>query len=295
MRHILLSLATILLVSCGTKSTTATAYTADSVDVFYLVSTNIPMLRDADGQPVYRGVDSAAYEQEMNFVRANYCEGFNFVAPYYTQLTFEGLYLPAAQRDSLAALTVADVCEKFDEFVNNRPASRPFVLLGFSQGAIAVQHILRHMTDEQYSSMLAAYCLGYRLSDADGPCEHIVPATDATSPGVTVAFNSALSPDGLWSLVAGDATATINPVSWTTDTTAAPYVYQGDTLLIHIDPTTRLLVLDTHHPELYREWAMRHQNDNSGIPADCAHLCDLLLYGPTIRQNILDRLSHYQP
>lgn len=262
------------------------------VDVFYLVSTSIGSLRTEDGQAVYRGVDSTAYRREMDFVQQNYCDGFNFVAPYYCQLTFEALYLPEAKRDSLAELTIADVCERFDDFMRHRPADRPFVLMGFSQGAIAVQHILRHMTDEQYSHLLAAYCMGYRLSAADAPSPHIVPATDATSSGVTIAYNSALSPQGLWNLVAGDATWTINPISWSTDTTAVPFVYQADTLSVHIDSATKLLILDVKAPAPYRQWALSHDFEQYGIPADCTHLHDLLMYGPVIHQNILTRLQH---
>jgi hypothetical protein len=56
-----------------------------------------------------------------------------------------------------------------------------------------VLDLLKHMTDEQYNRMVAAYAIGYRITEEDCKNKHICPAKGETETGVTISFNSALT------------------------------------------------------------------------------------------------------
>ena len=51
--------------------------------------------------------------------------------------------------------------------MKNQNNGHRFILAGFSQGAMLTIDLLKHMTDEQFSRMVANYMLGYRLSEKD--------------------------------------------------------------------------------------------------------------------------------
>ena len=57
----------------------------------------------------------------------------------------------------------------------------------FSQGGLAVVELLKHIDDETYNQLAAAYVLGYKVTKADmAQCSHIRPAEVETDTGVTI-------------------------------------------------------------------------------------------------------------
>ncbi len=269
----------------------------DKIDFLYLVSTDVVSAKNSDGTVSYRSLltaaDKKAINEELAYVEEKIGQhDFNFVAPYYHQFTFDAINLPADTFKMEYQSVVKEVCESFDYYMANKNQGRKFVLAGFSQGGMLLLDLLKHMTDEQYRQMVAAYAMGYRISAEDVKCPHIIPASDETTQGVTVSFNSALSTDGMWPLVAADATAAINPVNWKTDSTPATFIYEGSTHTLHLDPSTNLLIVDTDKADEYREWTNNPVYQSAHVNLDCLHHWDLLFYTQFIHDNILKRGAH---
>ena len=71
-------------------------------------------------------------------------------------------------------LSMDDVRKAFDLFQAQRDQSRPLIIAGFSQGGLAVVELLKHIDDETYSQLAAAYVLGYKVTKANmAACSHI--------------------------------------------------------------------------------------------------------------------------
>ncbi len=267
---------------------------SDKIDLFYLVSTDVVSATDTNGNKLYRAQltadDRQAIGAELAYVEANIGQGdFNYIAPYYHQFTFESINLPSDSFQLEYNKVVKEVCEAFDYYMKNMNQGRKFALVGFSQGGMLVLDVLKHMTAGQYRRMVAAYAMGYRISADDLKCGNIVPASDETTPGVTVSYNSVLDTAAVWPFVAGGAVAAINPVNWKTDSTAATFTYDGCQNTVRLDPSTRLLVVETAKADEYRSWNSNPVYQSANVSPDCLHHWDLLFYTTYIHDNILKR------
>ena len=166
-------------------------------DVFYVVSTWEEDWKTEDGQvshyadvwnPAHRGHMAT----EINRVAAYMSPGNRFFAPYYRHTTIEAFMLnnPDSTRQR-AQLAMADVCAAFDYFQAHRDTSRPLVIAGFSQGGMAVVELLKHISNETYSQLAAAYVLGYKVTPADTTvCRRIKAAQGDSDTGVTICYNT---------------------------------------------------------------------------------------------------------
>lgn len=268
----------------------------DKIDLLYIVSTNVISATDSCGATQYRARltadDRSALGKEMAYVSKNISKGdFNYVAPYYHQFTFEAISLPTAQFQTEYNTVKSEVCDAFDYYMAHVNGGRRFAIVSFSQGGMLVLDLLRHMTDSQYNQLVGAYAIGYRIAKDDLKCRRIVPATDETTPGVTVSFNSVLSADGIWSFVGGDAVAAINPVNWQTDATPATFTYKKSQHKVYLDQTTRQLMVQTDDStaQSYRAWNDNPVFKGANVNADCLHHWDLLFYTSYLHDNILKR------
>lgn len=282
-------------------------------DVFYIVSTNIGHSENADGTSAYNAVltdaEVAALRREAEYIKQNFADSFNLFAPIYHQCTMEA-YLHE-NNDSVLMFrkrSESECCKAFDYYMEHFNNGRPFIVAGFSQGAMNVVALLKHMTDEQYRRCKAAYVMGYRLSSEDLRHHHIEAATGETE-GKVVSFNTVASSDGIWSLVANEAATCINPLNWTTDTTPATgwIVYDGqidhyaiydsafaaeakagDTIYVNVKLDVATNVLAATAPVLPLSYAMNAPafglNDNKNL-----HLADLFFYLPRLRENAIKR------
>jgi pimeloyl-ACP methyl ester carboxylesterase len=189
---------------------------------------------------------------EMQGVDALLGGNLNFYSPFYRQCTLQSFV-----SDSLAAtrltLPTDDVRRAFKYYLSHKNADRPFILAGFSQGAMIALQLLREMDDVTYSRMVAAYIIGASITqEIIDECPHIIPATGSDDTGVTICYNSVREPScTMWPRSA----ACINPVNWHTDATPAtlitepsPHIpvgkQQPDTLTITMDPVSNLVLVD---------------------------------------------------
>ena len=238
-------------------------------DLFYIISTETgDHLMDGDTCHFADTYDDYLREcmaLEMHAVDSFYSGDCNFFSPYYRQVSMQSWESVETTMARLS-LAMSDVRHSWDYYIEHYNQGRPFVIAGYSQGAHAMMDIMRRMPDSIASRLVAAYVVGYKVTQEDlDSCPLIRPAKGATDTGVTICFNSVRSPEDTISVVSGGNLLCINPVNWRTDTVSAPFVVvdykRTDTLTARCDP-------ENHHRELK-------------------------FYYPYICQNIMDRVAAY--
>lgn len=219
------------------------------VDLFYITSTETVDYTH-DGTVMHHAdvtLDSvrALLLGEMQGIDHMYGGGFNFFSPYYRQCTLES-YTSADLLAERAPLAMGDVRRAFDHYLEHHNDGRPFILMGFSQGAQGVVELLRTMDDEVYSRMVAAYVIGWKVTAADlaAAQSHIRAARDSADLGVTVCYNSVRSPECALPILSDGNRLGINPANWRTDATPTSWTYDGNTLTATLDTATLLTVVD---------------------------------------------------
>lgn len=217
------------------------------VDIFYIVSTetgdyirNGCVLHYADTKD-----DSIRkrMESEMAGVDKLLAGNLNYFSPYYRQVTME-TYTSDSLVDSRMPLAYSDVREAFRYYLEHYNQGRPFILAGFSQGAMAVVDLMKEMDDETYSRLVAAYVIGYKVTAEDlAATSHLRPAKDSIDLGVTICYNSVRDNSCSVPILSEGNRMAINPVNWRTDATPALLVdpRYGDTLSVTLDTTSLLL------------------------------------------------------
>lgn len=260
----------------------------DYADVFYVVSTNVLDAVDEDGTRHYTALltdeDKRNMGAEFAYMDRVFGDSLNFFAPYYHQYTLAAIDMPSEQIETVYESVRADVFGAFEYYITRLNPDRPFILAGFSQGAMLVRDLLKHMTDDQYSRLAGAYMLGYALSEEDLRHPHIDPADDADGWGEVVSFNSVMSVDAAWDFVSGGAASCINPLNWTTDSTPAELCFKGDTAIVHIDPAKNLLIVEGLDVDKY---------DFPPLSKYCVrgnlHHWDILFYSDALAKNARHR------
>ena len=290
---ILFCLTVVFFVGCTSKgdivpdepdySDTTQWYIADrgaAVDVFYIVSTECDDYT-LGGKPMHYADtrnDSirALLYGEMVGVDRLLAGELNYYSPYYRQVTME-TYTSDSLVDARMPLAYGDVRKAFDYYLEHYNQGRPFILAGFSQGAMAVVDLLKAMDDSTYSRLVAAYVIGYKVTDTNA---HIRPAQDSADLGVTICYNSVRDNSCAVPILSDGNLMAINPVSWSTDAAPATLIdpRYGDTLTVTLDTTSLLLHIDGY---------MR--NDYMLPLIGCEgnyHCLEISLFSDVLRRNI---------
>ena len=288
-----------LLVACRQNAPTNTAvepavpdyadstqwYVADrsaAVDIFYIVSTetddysiNGVVQHFAD---TYNDSLRALLQGEMVGVDRMLSGNLNFYSPYYRQCTMETFTADSliAQRMPLA---MEDVQRAFDYYLEHLNGGRAFILAGFSQGAIGVVELLKSMSDEAYQRLVAAYVIGWKVTDDDlAASPHIRAAHDSADVGVTVCYNSVRTPDCAIPMLSEGNRVAINPINWHTDSEPATWLFRGDTLTATLDTASLLLCVDGYRRDGYMLPLI-------GVEGNY-HCLELSFYAPFLRHNM---------
>ena len=227
-------------------------------DIFYIISTETGDYT-ANGGTISHYADTyveslrAPMRAEMEGVDALLGGQLNFHSPYYRQCTLETF-----TSDSLTAarmpMATADIRRAFAHYLKHQNQGRPFILAGFSQGAMIALDLLCEMDDETYSRLVAAYIIGIPIPQKliDENPNRIRPARRADDTGVTICYNSVRDASStIWPRSA----IAINPVNWRTDglpatltTEPSPITplnrQQKDNLTVTLDTVSNLLLVE---------------------------------------------------
>lgn len=223
-------------------------------DIFYVCSTETTDRVNMQGDTVHFAdidspADRAALYGEMHGVDSLVCPpNCDFYAPYYRQVTIEGLLRDTAQSIPRIMKATEDVKKAFEYYMSHLNKGRRFVLAGYSQGGFAVVELLKQLTEEQAGRMVAAYVIGYQVTEEDLRYPYIRAAQSATDTGVTICYNSVARTDAAAYILSGRTATGINPANWRTDGTAATYIYNFDgacdTLTARLDTLTHLTIIE---------------------------------------------------
>ncbi len=265
-------------------------------DVFYIISTETGDYTLA-GVP-YHHADTyndslrAPLYSEMLGVDTLVSGRLNYYAPYYRQCSLQSF-----GSDSLMAAryptALDDVRRAFKHYLSHYNQGRPFILAGYSQGAMIMLQLLQEMDEAAFQRLIAAYAIGVSISKEQLASPHIIPATGANDTGVTICYNSVRDARNAVSRIGENNVVAINPVNWHTDATPVTFMteptpllpvdqQQKDTLTVHLDQASHLLFVEGYTATDYvlplfgmegnyhtREiWLYRDQlRDNMGLRA----------------------------
>ncbi len=284
-------------------------------DVFYFLPTCVADWTDARGLVRHNADPTKPEHRKAWLLSAELADTVfaaraNLFIPYYRQATFGGLRGDAAKE--AGAIAAGDALDAFDYYLKHCNRGRPFVLAGYSQGGQMVKEVLKHIDDDTYSRLIAAYVVGCGVTAQDTAAQaghrqsHIRLATDSASVGVTVNFNSVTSPGAVCPLLCDGNIGCINPVSWTTAPTPAALVARGAapktddarfpyaTAAAPCDSATAVTVsVDTLRHVLVVGGIAPHRYAFPGLadffPVGNLHLQELFFFSDHLRRNVLLR------
>ncbi len=149
----------------------------------------------------------------------------NVFAPYYRQMSTNvdmsggGLATDTPE----FKLGAVDVQQAFDYYIQNLNNGRPYMLAGHSQGTMALIELIKNRfvdNPELSERLVAAYLIGYTVTDADLFSSGLSFAQNATDVGVVVTYNTqSVTSAGGPMLMEG--AHCINPLNWRTDSAYA--------------------------------------------------------------------------
>ena len=189
------------------------------VDVFYVyptVSRNVTgsmdITNDEERDLVYGIIKSQASVFE------NYT---NVFVPFYRQMSTK----VQMSESGLATDTeefkqgTADVENAFEYYIQNLNDNRPFIIAGHSQGTMALIELIKNrFGDDEVlrNRLVAAYLIGYTVTDSDLSESGLTATQNATDLGVVITYNTqSVTSTGGPMLLAG--AHCINPLNWSTD------------------------------------------------------------------------------
>lgn len=224
---------------------------------------------------------------EMNEIAEYMAPDNNFYSPYYRHITLDTWATLDEEyiNHKYKAVSFIDVKNAFFHFKNEYNRGRPFILAGFSQGGKSVVELMKTLSPDEQSRMVAAYVMGYKVTPNDTiEAPWIKGAGDSNDIGVTICYNSVSDPEYTKPIVASPNVMSINPVNWKTDSTPA---LLNDTISVTLHPDINVLVVEGY--------------DGSALP----NILDILntgdyhgaepwLYRDSLQQNIKDRIKAFR-
>ncbi len=261
------------------------------VDIFYIISTETGDYSLHNLPCHYADTRNDSIRQllhgEMVGVDHILSGNFNFFSPYYRQCTLQSF-----TSDSLVLartpLAMADVQKSFAYYLAHYNQGRPFILAGFSQGAMAVVELLKQMDSATFSRMVAAYVIGWKVTDEDlAVSSNFHPAHDSVDLGVTICYNSVRDSNCAIPMLSQGNRIAINPVNWHTDTTPATLVspISTDSVTVAFDTATLLLNVSGYSGTDYITPLIGREGNY--------HSLEISLYRNCLRRNMALRSQTY--
>lgn len=276
-----------------------------TADIFYVYPTLGTEPKDRDGNLLTNTNIDQQSERDAAFITQYFNkmvyagEDFNFYAPLYRQITMN-LYLQGKQSvEEHIAMAVEDIKNAFDYYMENHNAGRPFILLGHSQGSQVLLEVLKTMKTEYFSRMIAAYLIGYQITEKElqNYPQRLLPARDSSDLHSIILFNSLVDINAKSPFMNQSAVG-INPVNWTTDGTPASKEQHKGMALYHAEDTTFTILphctstyLDEHYlicPDIDPQTCYT-ESLSSLFPLGNLHFLDSYLYAADLKANMLYR------
>ena len=264
------------------------AETETGTDVFYVLPTCVRDWTDSSGRTshfadVRNPAHIAALMPSNILADSIFGKYADFYSPYYRQITLDS-WESGEMAEARFPYAMEDVFRAFDYYMEHLNAGRPFFIAGFSQGAKCVVELVKSLDDDEYRRLVAAYVVGYKVTDRDLRNSNIRPANGASDTGVTVCYNSVESPECASEAIAASEIC-INPLNWTCG--PEPAVVQ-DTVSVAVDTAANILVVKGLDSEKYY-----HPSLGKLFVKGNYHLLELELYSEALMENVKVRAEAY--
>ncbi len=228
-----------------------------AADIFYIISTETGDYTLANGvtyhhADTYNDSVRTPMYGEMLGVDTLLSGKLNFYTPYYRQCSLQSFQDTVTIKERMT-VALGDVRNAFKYYLQHYNQGRPFILAGFSQGAIIMLELLKEMDEKTYHQMVAAYAIGTSVDEETAEkYPYIKAAKGAEDLGVTICYNSVRDADAaIW----GKSAFAINPLNWKTDETPAVLItepspllpvneQQKDTMTVHLDTASSMLFVE---------------------------------------------------
>jgi hypothetical protein len=268
------------------------------VDLFYV----LPTIYSDKNNAYMLWHDNKALQKKALMIATQHTDIFSgysrVFAPYYRQAEFrramKEIYLPV-EKQTFIQHGIHDVRNAFQYYMKHLNKGRPFILLGFSQGSVALLEIMKtELADPKVNAKLvAAYLIGYPNMPKTFPkYPHLRTAQRADDTGVIINYNSQ-APGKVKSPFTGKSGVyCINPVNWRTDKkTAQKTEHRGSRFFdrksgkavdrkcfvqAQIDPSCGALIVIPAEPGKY---------DHRALGQGVYHMFDLNFFYHDLRAN----------
>ena len=269
-------------------------------DMFYVISTEIGDYTLEDG--TIRHLADTYLEQtrqpmygEMLGVDTLTSGKLNYYSPYYRQCS-----LHSFASDSVAFrfnIALDDARRAFAYYLKNYNNGRPFVLAGFSQGAMIARELLKEMEESVFQRMVATYLIGIKVSEEDLVANpHIRPAHVADDTGVTICYNSMRGEDANYPSQNGTNIVEINPINWSTNAEVASLITEPsplkpvkeqtkDTMMVQLDTASNLLLVSGYSAT---DYVLPLIGNHTSY-----HTREIWLYRDQLKENIQQRVDAF--
>ena len=276
------------------------------VDLFYV----FPTIYSDKNHEYMLWHNNKAIQKKAQMITAQHTgifSGYTRVfAPYYRQAEFrralKEINVPVAKQTFIQH-GIEDVREAFRYYLKHFNKGRPFILFGFSQGAMALLEVMKtELADRRTNAKLvAAYLIGYPNMPKTFPeYPYLRTAQRADDTGVIITYNSQ-APGKVKSPFTGSSNIyCINPVNWRTDNKTAGYTEHRGSCFFDfksgratdkkqfvsavIDPASGGLIVKTAEPGKF---------DSRILGPGVYHMCDLNFFFYDLRANGKRRINAF--
>ncbi len=195
------------------------------VDVFYVYPT--VSYNESGNMDVYDNVDRALAKGIYKAQASVFESSANIYAPYYRQMSTCAKIPddPNVLATDLVEfkLGVEDVKAAFKYYIENLNEGRPFILASHSQGTMALIELIKDefgKSEELRDNLVAAYLIGYTLTDEDLALAKLTSAKGESDTGVVITYNTQ-SKTSIGGPMLMQGANCINPLNWKIDDTIA--------------------------------------------------------------------------
>lgn len=268
---------------------------AEKVDVFFMHPTifgDAPQNQyvwnaDVQDEAINKQVDESTIKLQASIFN----QAGKIYAPRYRQAHLRSFFHPhTAEGDKALDLAYEDMKNAFQYYLKNYNNGRPFILAGHSQGARHLKELLKELFDGQelQKQLVAAYIVGWGVEK-----ETFKEIPLGTSPEQTGCYltwrtySKGVKPNWV-----KDNDACVNPLTWTADTTYAPYKSNKGAILTGFNTMRKhLFDAQVHGPVL---WVGKPNLFLGGLfKRDDYHVGDLNLFYLSVRRNAILRARKF--
>ena len=191
-------------------------------DVFFVHLTTLIRPVGWNADPVNKGINQLTNKVSIMRQASVFNAAGRIYAPHYRQAALYSFFDSSGNGPQALELAYADVKAAFTYYLEHYNQGRPIILAGHSQGAYHARRLLQEFFDhdpKMRHQLVAAYLIGFEVRPE--LYKVLRPCQDSLQTGCYVSWNAA---EWGYDYPPYHGTVVTNPLTWTSDTTAAPAI-----------------------------------------------------------------------